>query len=60
MFGNLWTRFRKKATDEDSFEREKQPVQVATPAVDAGPSGLSFEEGASCALYSFSLNEGFQ
>ncbi|KAI9570762.1 amino acid transporter [Boletus coccyginus] len=44
MSGSLWTRFRKRVTDEDSFEHEKQPIQVATPAVDVGPSGLSFEE----------------
>jgi hypothetical protein len=49
MSTSLWTRFRKTQSDEDSLDHdigEKKPVQEITPAVDVGPGGLSFEEGA--------------
>jgi len=45
-----WTHFRKREGDEDSSDNnigDKRPVHVATPAIDVGPGGLSFEESAS-------------
>ena len=49
MFGSLSTEFRKMGNGEDSSDPdigEKQLVQEVKPAIDAGPGGLSFEEGS--------------
>ena len=49
MSASLWTRFRKADNDEDSLGHGidvKQVIQEVNPAVDVGPGGLSFEEGA--------------
>ena len=50
MPGSIWARFRKTQSNEDSLDDdvgEKKPVQEIASAVEVGPGGLSFEEGAS-------------
>lgn len=50
MSGSFSTRFQKTEDDEASSDNDisgEQPTQEAESAVDVGPGGLSFEEGAS-------------